>query len=96
MTELTTAQLENNIVTQVIVGTKEWAESRLGGTWIDTTGLQVGIGFTYHGDHFRPPQLFASWIWEHGQWTPPVPYPQDGQRYSWDESTTSWVVWEDV
>jgi len=25
-------------------------------------------------------------------WDAPVPMPQDGQMYSWDEATTSWVT----
>ncbi len=24
-------------------------------------------------------------------WRPPLPYPDDGLRYEWDEATTSWV-----
>ena len=25
------------------------------------------------------------------EWVPPTPHPDDGNRYRWDESTTSWV-----
>jgi hypothetical protein len=56
----------------------------------------AGIGYTYDStrDAFIPPQPYASWILDEQTclWNSPVPYPDDGNRYTWDESTTSWVV----
>ena len=59
-------------------------------------GNYAGIGYTYDSinDVFYPPKPFDSWTisaptWT---WTPPVPYPTDDQRYSWDEPTKSWVI----
>ena len=56
----------------------------------------AGIGFTYDAtrDAFIPPQPFPSWILNEDtcQWGAPVAIPADGQRYYWDEATTSWVV----
>jgi hypothetical protein len=56
----------------------------------------AGIGYTYDDerDAFIPPKPFASWLLdEHTcQWNPPTPYPDDGNRYQWDEPTTSWVA----
>jgi hypothetical protein len=56
----------------------------------------AGIGFTYDAarDAFIPPQPFPSWTLneETCLWDSPVPFPTDGQRYDWDEATTSWVV----
>lgn len=49
----------------------------------------VGINYTWHGDHFRPPQPYPSWSWNVDKWEPPVPMPTDAV-YSWDEETTSW------
>ena len=55
----------------------------------------AGIGFTYSSelDAFVPPQPYPSWLLnvQTAQWEPPVPYPQDGKMYYWDESTLSWV-----
>ena len=55
----------------------------------------AGIGFTYDSarDAFYSPQPFASWILDEETciWNPPTPYPTDGNRYIWDEPTTSWV-----
>lgn len=45
-------------------------------------------------DVFYPPKPFDSWTISAPTWTwnPPVPYPTDDQRYSWDEPTKSWVI----
>lgn len=48
------AQVTDSIVTQVIVGSAEWANSRLDGTWVDSVTL-VGIGWTYLDGTFTPP-----------------------------------------
>jgi len=56
----------------------------------------AGVGYTYDAtrDAFIPPQPFPSWVLNEDTclWDPPVPFPTDGQRYYWDEATTSWVV----
>jgi len=55
----------------------------------------AGIGFTYDAvrDAFISPQLYPSWTLNEStcQWNPPVAYPNDGNSYTWDESTLSWV-----
>lgn len=44
-------------------------------------------------DAFISPQPFPSWILNNQyQWIPPVPYPNDGKAYEWDEATESWVL----
>ena len=37
---------------------------------------------------------FPSWVFDAGTCTynPPVPYPEDGGIYIWDESTLSWIA----
>ena len=41
----------------------------------------------------RPAQPYDSWTWdaEAKQWVPPVPYPDDGEFYEWDEETQEWI-----
>lgn len=60
----------------------------------------AGIGFTYdeQRDAFIPPKLHQSWSLneESCLWEPPVPYPTDGQRYSWDEENQSWILITEV
>lgn len=56
----------------------------------------AGIGYTYDEtlDAFLRIPDFPSWILnqETCQWEAPIPYPTDGQRYYWDETTQTWVV----
>jgi hypothetical protein len=55
----------------------------------------AGIGYSYNQirDAFIPPKPYASWVLNEDTclWESPVPYPNDGNRYVWDEITTSWV-----
>jgi hypothetical protein len=55
----------------------------------------AGLGYTYDAgrDAFIPPKPYASWVLNEDTclWDAPVPYPDDGNRYTWDEDTTSWV-----
>jgi len=56
----------------------------------------AGIGYKYdvQRDAFIPPQPFPSWVLNEDTclWDAPTPMPTDGQRYKWDEPTTSWVA----
>ena len=73
----------------------------LGGDWKQTSyngNLRknyAGIGFAYDNirDAFIAPQPYASWILDEEtcQWNAPVPYPEDGKLYDWNEATVSWV-----
>lgn len=55
----------------------------------------AGLGYTYDAvrDAFIAPKPYSSWLLSEDSclWEPPVPYPMDNKRYSWDEATTSWV-----
>ena len=66
---------------------------RLGGTPYRKN--YAGIGYTYDSerDAFIPPTPYASWLLNEDSclWNAPVPYPDDGERYTWDEATLSWV-----
>ena len=54
----------------------------------------AGKGFTYDQtrDAFIPPQPYPSWALNETTclWDAPVAYPDDGNRYQWNEETTSW------
>ena len=56
----------------------------------------AGIGFTYEEarNAFIPPKPFESWILDEGicLWQPPLPYPEDGGNYRWDEDLFSWEL----
>jgi hypothetical protein len=60
MNETYAAQIENGIVVQVIVGTAEWATTRLGGFWVDSETV-IGIGWTWDQESgFRLPEVVES------------------------------------
>ena len=54
----------------------------------------AGIGYTYdeQRDAFIPPKPYSSFVLNEDTclWEPPVPYPTDGKRYTWNEETISW------
>ena len=55
----------------------------------------AGIGYTYDSTRnaFYAPQPYPSWLLDDDtcQWNAPVPRPDDGKWYDWDEPTTSWI-----
>ena len=57
-------------------------------------GNYAGIGFTYDEalDAFVHPQPFPSWTFDEATvlWVAPVPKPDDGQPYLWNEDTLGW------
>jgi hypothetical protein len=66
----------------------------------------AGIGFIYdeEKDAFIPPKPFLSWSLDEETclWNPPIPKPSDAgtgnpkKLYSWDETTLSWVQYEQL
>ena len=43
-------------------------------------------------DAFISPQPYPSWVLDSNyDWEAPVPYPEDGKCYEWDESIINWV-----
>ena len=58
----------------------------------------AGIGYTYDEDRdaFIPPKPFNSWILNEStcNWESSIPYPQDNNRYKWNESTLTWDILE--
>jgi hypothetical protein len=58
----------------------------------------AGIGYTYDEDRdaFIPKKPFNSWILNETTclWESPVAYPQDENRYTWNESTLTWDIVE--
>ena len=58
----------------------------------------AGIGMTYDEDRdaFIPKKPFNSWILNEDTclWESPIPYPQDNNRYNWNEQNQSWDLIE--
>lgn len=56
------------------------------GYFFDSTAAPFGA--------FIPPKPYKSWFLNTNtfRWEPPIPIPNDGGVYYWDESTKSWVL----
>ena len=54
----------------------------------------AGIGYYYDEtrDAFIPPKPYPSWILNQDSciWESPIPYPNDGNNYTWNEDTGNW------
>ena len=54
----------------------------------------AGIGYTYDyaRDAFISPKPYASWTLDETSclWQVPVAYPDDGERYTWNEENQEW------
>ena len=58
----------------------------------------AGVGYTYdeNRDAFIPPKPFNSWTLNETTclWEAPIPKPNDGQIYDWNETNQSWDLRE--
>lgn len=80
---------------------KQFCQQFGAGPWVQTSynanfrKNYAGIGYTYdlNRDAFIAPQTYSSWVLneETCRWEAPVPYPQDGKRYYWNETTQEWT-----
>ena len=60
-------------------------------SWIEYNDSNPAfMGGDYVDGYFYPPQPFASWTRNNGNWEPPTPRPV-GIRWDWDEASVSWV-----
>ena len=61
----------------------------------------AGINYSYDKkrDAFIPPQPYNSWLFNENTclWDSPVPYPNDDNRYKWNEEKLNWeqIVWDE-
>ena len=69
-------------------------EHRLGGTPFRKNYAGIGYKYDQTRDAFIPKKPFNSWILNETTclWEAPVAYPNDGQRYSWNETNQTWDV----
>ena len=69
-----------------------WAQTSYSGSF---RVRYAGIGYTFNValNAFIPPQPYPSWTLNTTtcDWDPPVPMPNDGKFYRWDEPTLSWI-----
>jgi len=90
----------NNKVIQIIVANQEHIDTLEDKDfYIEDDGTRVnkpGIRYTYDAlrNAFIPPKPFNSWLLNETtcNWEAPVAYPDDGNRYNWNEETQQWDV----
>ena len=74
----------------IVCDTQGLAEELTGMLALETEG-QPWIGWTLAEGEWRPPQPYSSWVWDGSEWVAPVPMPDEGGPWIWDEATRSWV-----
>jgi hypothetical protein len=99
------AKVDQGRVVKVIVAESDFFDTYnddTPGEWIETfrdgserkNFARVGGSYDPIADVFYAEQPFESWTLntETYLWEAPVAYPDDGELYQWNESTTSWDV----
>ena len=70
-----------------------WIETSKDGS---TRGKYAGIGFNWDATNqiFYEDKAFSDWILNttNGKWEAPLPYPDDGQTYHWNQVSGSWQL----
>lgn len=80
---------------------EQFCADLFGGRWIKTSyngtirARFAGIGYTYdeQRDVFLTPKPFSSWVLNDvtTEWEAPIPKPETGGPWMWDEPSVSWV-----
>jgi len=65
---------------------------KLGGTPFRKNHASKGYTYDEDRDAFIPPKPFNSWLLDENTccWKAPIPYPQDNNKYNWNEQNQSW------
>lgn len=53
----------------------------------------IGYHYDTEADAFYAPQPFKGWVLHSDEfiWYPPIPHPEDGNNWEWDENLETWV-----
>ena len=91
--------LDQNGVEQESLGI-QFCQQLFSGNWVQTSYNAsfrknlAGIDYTYDPilDAFIPPKPYPSWLLntETCKWQAPIPYPNDGKEYIWNEELLAW------
>ena len=85
------AQIVNGKVVNVIVADANFVATQTDKTYVVCT--RGGIGWSFDGTNFIPPQPYPSWILdENNDWQSPTPMPSSGGPYRWSEEDLEWVA----
>jgi len=80
-----------NVINTIVADSKEIAEQITGKVCIEYTTENAETNGTYINEKFIPRKPYPSWVLdEHNSWQAPVPRPQEGGPFVWDESIVDW------
>ena len=65
----------------------------LGGTPLRKNYAGIGYSYDEQRDAFIPQKTYNSWVLNEDTclWEAPVPRPDDGENYTWDEKELKWI-----
>lgn len=83
---------DTTVINVIVADSITIAENLTGLKAFETTG-QPWIDWIYVDGQWLPPRPFKLWIWdsEKNDWIAPIPYPEDGATYRWDDFDGQWV-----
>jgi hypothetical protein len=85
----------NNVLNTILADSKVIAEEITGKTCIeffDSNPAEPGGTYNATTKKFVQKQPYPSWTLDNNNiWKPPVPCPENGKDYFWNEGTTSWT-----
>ena len=93
MTMKNYAVIENDFVTNIVIGDDEWVASQQLTLVELNDGDGAAIGGKYLDGIFYKAKPYPSWVESNGGWAPPIAKPlnNSGKTWMWNESTISWV-----
>lgn len=89
-TDGTESEHKGKVFLNGLFGSATWVQTSYNGNF---RKQYAGIGYTYDetNDVFIVPQPFDSWTLDSNfDWQSPIPFPTDGNPYSWNEDALSW------
>lgn len=95
MTERIGVFVEDGIVTNRVVWSDHLVEEYAGHLEhieeVTDYKIQPGIGWWWDTTNgFRPPRPYLSWLWNTDRWEAPIPMPEQGGPYRWNEEQQTW------
>ena len=86
------AMYESDTIINIIVAeSKDLAESITGLKAIEIIDNRPLMGWELFEGVWRSQKPFDSWTWNGEDWEAPIPMPNDGNKYFWDEQSLSWI-----
>lgn len=80
-------------VCEAVAGAGSWKQTSYNGNF---RKKYAAIGDIYNADvdvFYNPVGPYPSWVLDANyDWQPPVPKPEDGNLYEWDEESLVWVL----